>query len=91
MMALKLSKLSLNNMLFLQFKTRFHISVLMKQGQCYVFVCQTEMSAMHNCLAVLICINRLYEHTGIKFYVERWLESCLNCLYRKIAGTSIWP
>ena len=39
------------------YKTRFRISVLIKQGQRFGIVCQTEMSATCNSFAALICIN----------------------------------
>jgi len=43
--------------LFLQFKTSYRISVVIKQGQHFGIVCQTEMSATRNSFAALICMN----------------------------------
>ena len=68
-------------------KTSFHISVLMKQGQRFRVVGQSEMNATRNCFAALICINIRTHTVGTKIFVERWRESSLICVWIN----TVWP
>ena len=64
--------------LFLETGISLRISVLIKQGQRFGVVCETEMSATRNSCATLICMNvRTHRY---KIFVERWPESCLCCV-----------
>jgi len=50
----------------LRIKTRFRFTVLMKQGQRFGVVCQTETSATRKCFAALICTN-IWTHMYTNF------------------------
>ena len=67
----------------MQSETIFHLSVMIKQGQRFGIVCQTEMSATRNSFAALICINiRTHSRTVA-------MKSSLGGLYVRVGGLCV--